>query len=78
MKLHSGTEAPQTVPPSRAGVTSGREHYGFINTTMHWRVNHGVGPKSQALSCTHCHSPDRVMDFKALGYSGDPALSKGR
>lgn len=50
----------------------------FVNTTMHWRINHGVVPKSQALSCTHCHSPDGVMDFKALGYSGDPALSKGR
>ncbi len=50
----------------------------FVNTLMHWRINHGVVPKQKALSCTHCHRPDGVMDFEALGYPNDPAVSGGR
>ena len=50
----------------------------FVNTSMHWRINHGVVPKSEALSCTDCHAPDGVMDFKALGYADDPIISGGR
>jgi hypothetical protein len=45
---------------------------------MHWRINHEVVPKKEALSCTDCHSPDGVLNFKALGYSGDPAMTGGR
>jgi octaheme c-type cytochrome (tetrathionate reductase family) len=50
----------------------------FVNTAMHWRINHGVVPKEQALSCTDCHRPDGVMDFTSLGYRGDPATTGGR
>jgi len=50
----------------------------FVNTRMHWRINHEVVPKQKALSCTNCHSPDGIMDFEALGYEGDPALTGGR
>ncbi len=50
----------------------------FVNTQMHWRINHGVVPKLKSLSCTHCHGPDGVMDFGALGYPDDPAISGGR
>ncbi|EFK08681.1 cytochrome c family protein [delta proteobacterium NaphS2] len=50
----------------------------FVNTLMYWRINHGVVPKQKALSCTHCHRPDGVMDFEALGYPNDPAISGGR
>jgi octaheme c-type cytochrome (tetrathionate reductase family) len=50
----------------------------FVNTRMHWRLNHEIPPKGQALSCTNCHSPEGVMDFKALGYKGDPAITGGR
>jgi len=45
----------------------------FADTTMYWRLNHGVVPKDKALSCLDCHSSNGVMDFKALGYKGDPA-----
>ncbi|MEA1968234.1 MAG: hypothetical protein U9N77_08440, partial [Thermodesulfobacteriota bacterium] len=45
----------------------------FVETRMYWRINHGVVPKNEALSCLNCHSPSSVMDFKALGYKGDPA-----
>ncbi len=44
----------------------------FADTMMYWRLNHGVVPKEKALSCLDCHGPDGVMDFKALGYKGDP------
>lgn len=50
----------------------------FVKTRMYWRINHGVVPKGQALSCTDCHRPDGVMDFKALGYKGDPAVTGAR
>lgn len=50
----------------------------FVNTSMHWRLNHGVTPRQEALSCTDCHRSDGVMDFKALGYTGDPAIKGGR
>ena len=50
----------------------------FVKTIMHWRLNHEIVPKEQALSCTDCHRPDGVMDFKALGYQGDPAITGGR
>lgn len=50
----------------------------FVNTLMHWRINHGVVPKQKALSCTNCHGPDGVMDFEALGYPDDPAISGKR
>lgn len=45
----------------------------FVDTRMFWRLNHGVLPKEKTLSCLDCHAPDGVMDFKALGYDGDPA-----
>ncbi len=50
----------------------------FVKTIMHWAINHGVAPKEQALSCTDCHRPDGVMDFKALGYKRDPVVIGGR
>ena len=46
--------------------------YGWVETDMHWRVNHMVVPKAQALGCDSCHGPKGRMDWKALGYRGDP------
>lgn len=40
-------------------------------TTMVFSMNHQVAPKTQALKCIACHSPNGVMDFKKLGYSED-------
>lgn len=50
----------------------------FVKTRMHWRLNHGVAPKEEALSCLDCHRRDGIMDFAALGYKGDPAITGGR
>ncbi len=51
---------------------------GFADTEMYWPLSHKVAPKSKALRCLDCHGPDGRMDFKALGYPGDPALVGGR
>ncbi|MEA1969751.1 MAG: tetrathionate reductase family octaheme c-type cytochrome [Thermodesulfobacteriota bacterium] len=50
----------------------------FAETLLYRRINHGVTPKEDALSCLDCHSPSGVMDFKALGYKGDPAETGAR
>ncbi len=49
--------------------------YGFIDTCMVWPINHMVVPKSQALGCMDCHSGSKRLDWKALGYKGDPMLN---
>jgi hypothetical protein len=43
---------------------------------MLWKVNHMVVPKQQALKCTACHDPKGRLDWKALGYAGNPAKGK--
>ena len=50
----------------------------FADTMMYCRLSHGVVPKKKALSCLDCHGPNGVMDFKALGYEGDPMATGGR
>ena len=47
--------------------------FGFVETDMVWKVNHMVVPKKRALDCKACHSPNGRMDWKALGYDGDPS-----
>lgn len=46
--------------------------YGFAETDMYWKVNHMVVPKAESLKCNDCHSKTGRMDWKALGYPGDP------
>ena len=48
--------------------------YGFAPTDMFWKVNHKVVSKAQALKCNDCHSANGRLDWKALGYPGDPRL----
>lgn len=47
--------------------------YGFVETSMVWKVNHMVAPKKKALRCSGCHGEknDR-WNWKALGYESDP------
>jgi hypothetical protein len=58
-----------------AGLSFSGE-YGFAETEMFWKVSHMVVPKQRALRCTACHGGKGRMDWKALGYSGDPAVKK--
>ncbi len=53
-------------------------HYGFVETKMYWRINHEVVPKGKALKCMDCHGKNGMMDWKALGYKGDPMLKGNR
>jgi octaheme c-type cytochrome (tetrathionate reductase family) len=52
--------------------------FGFIDTEMYWPTAHMVAPKEQALQCTDCHGEDGRMDWRRLGYDGDPLRSGGR
>lgn len=55
---------------------SGR--YDFAATEMYWPLSHMVAPEEQALQCADCHGAHGRMDWRALGYEGDPAQRGGR
>jgi len=50
----------------------------FLETEMYWPINHMVMSSDNALKCTSCHGKGgkNILDWKALGYSGDP-IKKG-
>jgi octaheme c-type cytochrome (tetrathionate reductase family) len=52
--------------------------YGFAETWMYWPTTHMVQPKENALQCDECHSANGRLDWKALGYPGDPLEWGGR
>ncbi len=52
--------------------------YGFARTEMYWPLSHMVAPKEKALGCTECHGSTGRLDWKALGYAGDPIQTGGR
>jgi len=52
--------------------------YGFAPTEMYWPLSHMVAPKDKALACSDCHGEKSRLDWKALGYSGDPMRMGGR
>jgi octaheme c-type cytochrome (tetrathionate reductase family) len=60
-----------------AGIEYSGE-YGFTRTAMHWPLSHMVAPKEHALQCDQCHGDTTRMDWKALGYEGDPVTTGGR
>ena len=36
-------------------------------------IFHEVQPKEKSLDCKDCHDTGKRMDWKALGFAGDPA-----
>ncbi len=44
----------------------------FVSTAYYGSINHEVAPKEQALRCNDCHYGGNRLDWKALGYRGDP------
>lgn len=50
--------------------------FGFVETSMVWSVNHMVSPKAKSLKCMDCHGEKGRLDWKALGYAGDPMKKK--
>ncbi|OKY74609.1 MAG: cytochrome C [Desulfobulbaceae bacterium DB1] len=51
--------------------------YGFAPTVTYWPINHMVSAKNEAVGCLDCHGDKGRMDWKALGYAGDPMVTKG-
>ena len=52
--------------------------YQFVNTESWLAGPHEVVPKENALQCGECHMGAKRMDWKALGYKGDPMQFGGR
>ncbi|MCA8923897.1 MAG: tetrathionate reductase family octaheme c-type cytochrome [Planctomycetes bacterium] len=55
---------------------SGR--HGFADTEMAWPLNHMVQSKERAMQCADCHGETGRLDWRELGYPGDPARHGGR
>lgn len=51
-------------------------NYSWIETTRYMGIFHGVQPKEKALKCMDCHGKDSLMDWKALGYKGNPMTTR--
>jgi octaheme c-type cytochrome (tetrathionate reductase family) len=50
----------------------------FVKTQAYISAAHEVSPKEDALQCGECHLGGKRMDWKALGYKGDPMQKGGR
>lgn len=50
----------------------------FVKTAFYGSINHEVAPKEKALQCGECHMGGNRLDWKALGYAGDPLQKGGR
>ena len=50
----------------------------FVKTASYFSLSHEVAPKEEALQCGECHAGGTRMDWKALGYKGDPMTGGGR
>jgi len=61
---------------TKAGAKAyfGREvtDIGWIETERWMGLFHEVVPRKDALACNACHSGGTRLDWKALGYPGDP------
>lgn len=49
---------------------------GWIETERYMGLFHEVQPREQALGCKDCHDGAKRIDWKALGYAGDPAARR--
>ncbi|MCB1142959.1 MAG: tetrathionate reductase family octaheme c-type cytochrome [Leptospiraceae bacterium] len=47
--------------------------YGFAKSIMYWPLSHMVSPAKDSLGCNDCHGNSSRMNWKELGYEGDPA-----
>ena len=52
--------------------------YQFVNTVTYIAAQHEISPKEEALQCGECHMGGDRMNWKALGYKGDPMKFGGR
>ena len=52
--------------------------YEFVNTVSYISASHEVSPKEDALQCGECHMGGKRLNWKELGYKGDPMKTGGR
>lgn len=52
--------------------------HGFAETAMYWPLSHMVATKDKALQCMDCHGDQGRLDWRGLGYDGDPAFRGSR
>ena len=45
---------------------------GFAPTETYWSINHMVATADKALGCLDCHGDNGRLNWKELGYKGDP------
>jgi len=50
--------------------------YYWNDTVRYMGINHEAVPKEKALGCLDCHDTGKRLDWKALGYDGDPLMKK--
>ena len=51
--------------------------FSFVETELYIPIHHMVAPKEKSLKCFNCHHKSKsILDWKALGYSGDPMSKK--
>ncbi len=70
-----GSEAAWKVAAAAGMKASGLEfsgNIGFAPTETYWSINHMVAEADKALGCLDCHGDNGRLDWKALGYTGDP------
>ena len=52
------------------------EKVGWVETERYMGLFHEVQPSKRALGCRDCHEGGKGLDWKALGYPGDPVKGK--
>lgn len=64
-------KAVKTAAEDQYGVKDAKYH--FEHTTRYMGIFHGVRPAKYALGCAECHGPKLRINWKELGYPGDPS-----
>ena len=59
-------------------LASNHPDVGWIETERYMGLFHEVVPARDALRCDACHRGGQQLDWKALGYRGDPMKTGGR
>ncbi len=70
-----GAEAAWKIAAAAGMKEYGLEFSGniaFAETETYWSINHMVAEADKALGCLDCHGDDGRLDWKELGYKGDP------
>jgi octaheme c-type cytochrome (tetrathionate reductase family) len=70
-----GAEAAWPVAAAAGMKANGLDfsgNVGFAPTESYWAINHMVAEADKALGCLDCHGDNARLDWKQLGYKGDP------